>query len=379
MKWNPNEKGKELEDLVEYYLKLMGMKYRRNVRVRGLSGALHEIDFLVFLNNQSKEVIEVKNLEKPVSKDVIMKVAEIVEDIGAYRGVVVSASGFTLGAIKMAKRLGVILFDQEDIEKSINILRRPLNVTKIVPSYDLKTALKFSRRFLKGIFFLKLEKIEGLRCITYPFYDSLGIRRSGNKSNYYSEVKMLFSAYSGLPTALINNKLREVGEEVSSLPPEVLRILGEVQGRKVCRKEVVGLYGEGMWRRLKNVVTSLKLGEIKKEGRAICIKVSKLIPNLDSFKKAYLFYKSSQEFGNSHNKNIKCELIEPRVSPGTVRLISESLLSVVIVNIKMVYLPIYQIKVVPKGTSQGLYRYIYLTAWSKKPIEFIPVDDTIYF
>jgi hypothetical protein len=64
---NTTWKGRRMEDLVEEMLRLRGFRYERNIRLRGRSGTLHEVDFLVY-TSKGPVVYEVKNLEKPVQK-----------------------------------------------------------------------------------------------------------------------------------------------------------------------------------------------------------------------------------------------------------------------------------------------------------------------
>ncbi len=374
MKPEPNEKGKELENVVEHYLRLMGKKYKRNVRIRGISGALHEIDFLVLLEGYNKEIIEVKNLSKPVNKDIIMKVAEVADDIGAYRGTVISSNGFTTGALKMARKLNITLIDLEDILKSIRVLKEPLDVTKFSPLYSPKDSLKYIKRFLKGPFFFKMENVEDIKCVEYPFYEVRAIRRSKKRNGYHTELGILFSAYSGLPVALTKEKFREVGDKISSLPPDILEVIQRVQGKKVCRKEFVNQYGESVWKRVVNVIKTLKIGDLRKEGRNVCIKMPKIVPDIKFF---ILAEHSLKKNNKLLNQKVSCKIVEPKTSPGLIKLLSETLLSLSVINIKLLYLPLYRIKIIPKRGPRNKYRYIYLAAWIKKAIEYLPTDDLV--
>lgn len=96
-----HEKGHLFEDVVERYFQLLGYRVAKNVRIRGFSGAIHEIDVLIEKNGV-KGVVEVKNYSEPIPKEWIMKANGIAKDIGTSEVYVVSSSGFTHDAVKVA-------------------------------------------------------------------------------------------------------------------------------------------------------------------------------------------------------------------------------------------------------------------------------------
>jgi len=114
------EKGYLFEDVVAEYFYRKGYSVLRNVRLRGLSGALHEIDILVEKEGM-KAVVEVKNYSKPVRKEWIMKIHEVAKDLGIGKAYLVSASGFTEGAERTARMLEVEILSLQDLERELEL------------------------------------------------------------------------------------------------------------------------------------------------------------------------------------------------------------------------------------------------------------------
>ncbi|OKZ41850.1 MAG: restriction endonuclease [Phocaeicola vulgatus] len=78
----------------------------KDCKVIGKSGVEHQIDVLTSHSDgihSYRTMIECKYWDQNVNKDVIMKVAEIVEDAGLNKGIIVSKNGFTPDAINYAR------------------------------------------------------------------------------------------------------------------------------------------------------------------------------------------------------------------------------------------------------------------------------------
>jgi len=114
------EKGLALElKLVELFRK-MGYDVIHNTKKVGRSGAEHQIDILAQYRcplHTSQVIVEAKSYDLPIDKDRIMKLIQIVDDLGADRGIIVTASYFTPGAIKTAKGHNVELWNREQLLK----------------------------------------------------------------------------------------------------------------------------------------------------------------------------------------------------------------------------------------------------------------------
>jgi restriction system protein len=114
------EKGLALELKLTELFKKMGYQVIHDARKIGLSGAEHQIDVLAEYTcplHTSKIVVEAKSYDKPIDKDRIMKLTQIVADIGADRGIIVTTSYFTPEAIKTATGHNIELWDREKLAK----------------------------------------------------------------------------------------------------------------------------------------------------------------------------------------------------------------------------------------------------------------------
>lgn len=90
-------------------------------KVKGKSGVEHQIDVLTNHSDglhSYKTAIECKYWDKNVDKDIVMKVAEIVEDAGLNKGVIVSKNGFTPDCISFAQYKKIGLVELREIEEA---------------------------------------------------------------------------------------------------------------------------------------------------------------------------------------------------------------------------------------------------------------------
>lgn len=122
-----NMNWKEYEEITKYIYETLGNKsgvaiecYGNNCKVRGKSSVEHQIDVLTNHSDglhSYKTAIECKYWDENINKDIIMKVAEIVEDAGLNKGVIVSKKGFTEDAINFAKYKNVGLVELREPTK----------------------------------------------------------------------------------------------------------------------------------------------------------------------------------------------------------------------------------------------------------------------
>src|SRR3990170_1275738 len=99
------EKGLAFELKLAELFKKMGYDVIHDIKKVGRSGAEHQIDVLAeyrYPLHTSKVIIEAKSYDRPIDKDRVMKLIQIVNDLGADRGIVVTTSYFTPEAIKTA-------------------------------------------------------------------------------------------------------------------------------------------------------------------------------------------------------------------------------------------------------------------------------------
>jgi hypothetical protein len=117
---------KQYEAITKYIYETLGKDYGvkimchgGNCKVRGKSGVSHQIDVLTSHSDgihTYKTAIECKYWDRHIDKEVIMKVAEIVEDAGLNKGVIVSKLGFTSDATDYARYRNIGLIELREMQ-----------------------------------------------------------------------------------------------------------------------------------------------------------------------------------------------------------------------------------------------------------------------
>lgn len=363
---SPAWKGRSMEDLVEEMIRLRGFRYERNVRVKGRSGSLHEVDFIVY-SAEGPILYEVKNLEKPAPKEVVIKAFEIARDIGASRVVVVSSSGFTESAVKVARSLKVELLDLDGLLDLIEASRFHGNAVYLERRLDEATARRYASRLLKRkLLFFKAERIEGFKCVYAPFYYFEGSFRLGE--GLYRRLVAASSAISGLPLAVSGRMLREEARRISMIPPDLLPLYSRVAGKTVKSSEAARVYGESRWRRLLAILERSGLAE-RVSRRPLVVRVHDERPRLNVIEKAADLLLSKA----AHVPSKGCSILEPRLSPGASRALLSGLYGFNVDKEILVYAPVYVFKAEEVGSP--VFRLIYLTGWLEKPLEYKPAVD----
>lgn len=115
--------------------------YGNDCKVRGKSGILHQIDVLTTHadgNHNYDTAIECKYWKQKVNKDVVMKLAAIMDDAGISKGIIVTRNGFTKDGADYAKfkNIGLVTLrewnesDQNSTPKEIEfgILQINMNI-----------------------------------------------------------------------------------------------------------------------------------------------------------------------------------------------------------------------------------------------------------
>ncbi len=113
------------EQVTKYIYQTLGEKagvkilgHGKDCKVVGKSGVEHQIDVLTTHSDgihTYKTAIECKYWKDNVNKDIIMKVAEIIEDAGINKGVLVSKQGYTPDAITYAKYKNIGLVELREM------------------------------------------------------------------------------------------------------------------------------------------------------------------------------------------------------------------------------------------------------------------------
>ena len=152
------EKGLALElKLVELFRK-MGYDVIHNTKKVGRSGAEHQIDVLAQYRcplHTSQVIVEAKSYDLPIDKDRIMKLIQIVDDLGADHGIIVTTSYFTPEAIKTAKGHNVELWNREQLLKFLG------EIQLIAVEKGLPTEVSLKERVAQPIITIQdAERIE---------------------------------------------------------------------------------------------------------------------------------------------------------------------------------------------------------------------------
>lgn len=116
---------KEYEKITKYIYETLGKEagvkidgHGHDCKVKGKSGVEHQIDVLTSHSDgihTYKTAIECKYWKDTINKDIIMKVAEIIEDAAINKGVIVSKQGFTPDAIEFAKYKNIGLVELREM------------------------------------------------------------------------------------------------------------------------------------------------------------------------------------------------------------------------------------------------------------------------
>ncbi|MBT0562333.1 restriction endonuclease [Riemerella anatipestifer] len=171
---------KEYEEITKYIYETLGAAngvkiecHGNNCKVTGKSTVVHQIDVLTSHSDglhSYKTAVECKYWEQTINKDIIMKVAEIVEDAGLNKGVIVSKNGFTPDAISFAKYKNIGLIElrepNEDdwkgrvknIQINMNMLLPQINGLELLVSKETKSTLKPGSTRVE---FLDIKKTDG--------------------------------------------------------------------------------------------------------------------------------------------------------------------------------------------------------------------------
>ncbi|GAB6148443.1 restriction endonuclease [Stetteria hydrogenophila] len=359
-------KGKRMEDLVEEMLRLRGFRYERNVRLRGRSGSLHEVDFLVYTSD-GLVIYEVKNQEKPVPKEVVIEAYEVARDVGAAGAVVVSSSGFTENSVKLAKTLGVELIDFNGLLDILEASKLQGNAVYLEAGLDEERAYRFAEKRLKRVFlFIKSERIACFKCLYLPFYYFEGSFKVGE--NTYRRATAVASALSGLPVAESREGLVEAARRAALIPSDLLPLYARLAGRRVKSSDAAALYGEARWKRLLSTLESLGLAE-RVSRRPLVVRVVNDRPSPASLEGAASLFASKRAQVPARG----CKIVKARLSPGASRLLLSGLYGFNAEREVLVYAPVYVFRI--EETRRPVYRLLYLTGWLRKPLSYKPAFD----
>lgn len=196
------EYEKLVKDLHEALLHADGVQtidVRHNVKVKGKSGATHQIDVyweFKLAGVTYKTCIECKHYGTKIKKTNIAAFATIIEDIGNANGIFVTTMGYQEGAMQLAKSKGIRLLLVNHLLKTVSIVSRfTAPITEV-------TGIKYNRKQARSA----LEKL-GLNNYALT-------TRWSNHTIFYDQ----FGAYTTTLKEFFSNKTSSEGRFKISKP-----------------------------------------------------------------------------------------------------------------------------------------------------------------
>lgn len=113
---------KQLQEKVTNMFQNVGCSATESKTVEGARGK-HTIDVFVEFTTFSFKctwIIECKHWKSNVTKEKVLALSSIVQDVGADKGVIVCTSDFQSGAIRCAQNTNIILTNLEDLSEYIS-------------------------------------------------------------------------------------------------------------------------------------------------------------------------------------------------------------------------------------------------------------------
>ena len=111
-------KGHNLEQRLAAFLADHGYAVSTNVHLRGRSGATHELDVVGDKSDgltSFRLVVECKAWASAIDKDVVYKLAGVLADLGAAKGVIATLSGWTIQAAQVATQASIELWGPAEL------------------------------------------------------------------------------------------------------------------------------------------------------------------------------------------------------------------------------------------------------------------------
>ena len=185
---------KKYESITKYIYETLGKQYGVTVKgygstciVKGNSGVSHQIDVITSHTEGShtyQTAIECKYWKKKVSKDIVMKLVQILEDTGISKGIIVSKSGFTRDGIQYAKHKNIgIVHLREYEEKDLQGNRRQIDIATL----DLNIKIHRTRPKITSIDIGANRKIKIKH--EFDYFSYIVMLENGNLIPFYDYVK----------------------------------------------------------------------------------------------------------------------------------------------------------------------------------------------
>ena len=123
----------EEQESAASFFRSLGMDARTNESVAGARG-VHSVDVVARKASAGIEqiwLVECKRRHRRVEKLHVAALAEIVKDVGADRGILLSEGGFQAGAIRMARSTNITLSSLSDLKENSQDERAELGLRDI--------------------------------------------------------------------------------------------------------------------------------------------------------------------------------------------------------------------------------------------------------
>jgi len=111
----------EYEKITKYIYEMLGAQagikvrgYGRDNWIKGKSGVKHQVDVLTEqIDNQRRVLtaIECKFIKKKATKEIVMKLYAVMEDLNIQSGIIICKAGFTKDTIAYARHMGIKLVE----------------------------------------------------------------------------------------------------------------------------------------------------------------------------------------------------------------------------------------------------------------------------
>jgi len=362
----------------------MGYTAYHNVKRVGRSGANHQIDILVEYIcplHTSQIIIEAKSYDSPINKDRIMKLIQIVDDLGADRGILVTTSRFTPEAIKTAEGHNIDLWDREKLVSQIGEIElfateEKLSQQKIIlgkmvvkPNVTTEQAEEIIKNKLveraRGGFLGKgkiIEELEYVKFCYYPYFEldlSMSIYEE-EKTGWRNKRKIRKTIKTKVDVNALNGDIVSVDSKSVSTSYSFLKNLSDEEVkiykllRDKSRYDTNSIVGFGFSRnKARSILSRLKAKGVVDTSRGkrgkILYKVRIPFPvdprNLGSI---------SDSFHLEELSDSSMEFIEPNLGPSDVIKRIESYWNSKVENISVVYYPRF---ICGLKTQDGSKRY----------------------
>jgi len=367
-------KGHLFEEVVEEYFKNLGYKVERNVIKTGYSGAKHEIDLLIS-KGDTIGVVEAKNYSKPIPKEWIIKTYHVAKDIGASEVYVVSAKGFTEDAKKTADILNVKLLDLNEMAEIVRRIKEKSGIAGIStqylkPAYGTRKALEFADKFAIRKLFSKTEEPTEAELFYVPIYYVKAIYTYVEEEGFIFTREVERHREVNFAISALNNGLLlydEDGISTISIPPltdseiDLIKIMWDFEDARFNELiEETGWNRTKLSRTLKGLIEKGLIEESEDdEGRKLYNLTLPSVEELEENSEALIG--SSKPYNGVPNNTL-----EARVSFNHVKNLLENLYDLEVTDVKMIYVPVYKVKM--EKTDESAYRFIYLAGWIDEPV-----------